>query len=549
MSVVFADVATAMAAHERPVPPLYVRIAGVAVAATEAHVRHSVDTPIGTATVYCAAASLPAGELINAELEIEMGYPGATRRRFLGVIPQHGVTTDRSGRKARVEGVHRIARLAYRTRGTTELTGPLSLKDGFRSLCESRDATPYLSDDTTYVDGVTVIMLGGNLEITGGHVRFDNRESPLDWGTRNAAHFGYRWFGAPDGSTRQARVSGLPPETEPVAFAYADGVNCYRVETATDRDKMVTSWEVIGARYTDADGGVNEIRSIAATVPFDARLDPPGYREDTYATQDLVTDAQAAGARNCLEVDRSDVWETVSWDCAGHPALQPGDIVTVQAPTHGIAAPTRYWLMSIDESVTSRGYRATMEGFRGTGQALAAGNDCTTQPVTIPGDGILHVGDETVAWYADPGPDGIDITVAITIASEDYSSLKLSGRCHGTNTWGTGNLGTPSTGSVVEVWQLDDPTLPESGSNEMARRGSLTLPTHDEEYAKHRPYGTSNQFWLDFDLPLPGSLRAGAAELHFIAGENPSGHDDYEVSDLVLTTCGVNLPAFPGVTL
>lgn len=547
MSVSFATVDAAMAARVRPVR-LYVRIAGVAVSAWEAHVRTSVDTPIPSATVYCAVASLPPGELINAELEIEMGYPGATRRRFLGVIPQHGITTDASGHTARIDGVHRSSRLAYRTRGTTELSGPLSLKDAFRSLCESRDATPYLSDDTTYIDGVTPIMLGGNDQITAGHVRFDNRESPLDWGTRNAAHFGYRWFGAPDGSTRQARVSGLPPESETVAFAYAEGVNCYRIETTTDRDKMVTSWEVIGARYTDVDGATTQIRSIAASIPYDARLDPPGYREDTYSSSDLVTDELATGCRNCLEVDRSDVWQTVTWECAGHPELQPGDIVTVYAPSHGIATPIRHWLTSIDESVTDRGYLARMEGFRGTGYALAAGNDCITQAITIPGDGVLHMGDETVAWYRDPSPDGLEQTIAITIPDGDYTSLRLTGMAHGTNTWGTGNVGNPTTGSVIEVWQIEDPTLPESGTNEKKRVGSLELPTLDEEYALHRNYASSDTYWSEFSLPLSGSLRAGAAELKIIAGENPSGHDDYEVKGLQLVICGVGLAELPGVT-
>lgn len=547
MSVTFASVADAMAARVRPVR-LYVRIAGQAVPAWEAHVRHSVDSPVGSATVYCAVASLPPGELINAELEIEMGYPGATRRRFLGVIPQHGVTTGSSGHAARIDGVHRISRLAYRTRGTTELEGPISLKDAFRSLCDSRDATPYLSDDTTYIDGETPIMLGGNELITGGHVRFDNRESPLDWGTRNGSHFGYRWFGAPDGSTRQARVSGLPPESEAISFAYAEGDNCYRIETSVDRDKMITSWEVIGARYTDADGGVTQIRSIAESIPYDARLDPPGYREDTYSTQDLVTDEMAQGCRNCLEVDRADVWQTVAWDCAGHPDLQPGDIVTVHAPSHGIATPTRHWLLSIDESVTDRGYLARMEGFRGTGQALAAGNDCVTQAVTIPGDGVLHMGDESVAWFRDPSPDGLEYTIAITIPDGDYSSIRLTGMAHGTNTWGTGNVGNPTTGSAIELWQLKDPSLPESGTNEKKRVSTLDLPTLDEEYALHRNYAASDRYWSAFSLPVSGSLKAGAAELKVLAGDNPSGHDDYEIKDLSLTICGIGLPELPGVT-
>jgi hypothetical protein len=631
--ITFEDVEEAAAATRLPVE-LFVRIGGVAIDATEAHTRHGVDQPIGTCTIYCAAPR-PSSAAMNAEIEIEMGYTGAVRRTFHGFIPNDESVSDDRGNMVRIEGVGWCSRLAYPELTGVEIAGPVSLKNAFRSLCEMREIPTYLSDDTTYVDGATEIMLGGNLSIDGGHVRFDNRTDPLTWVTRNAELYGYRVFDSPDGAVRLARVSGIPqfPYTDlglptslgdgdyiinqtineiytapdntfpsetivaelsggagdiglvtgatvydtgrtwaPVIFfghgegwmsvktdsggwtvglialnaglvTYEEGVNVFRLQLSRDTRDMATYIEVQGARYTDAFGGTVEIRSIPDEVPYAAELDPPGYRQMTIRAQDIVTDEQAAGVRNVFEVDKSEVQEYVTWECIGRPDMQPGDVVQLTGETHDLDRQP-LWLMSIDQSVTDQGYIARMEGWYGAGVPLAAGNDCTTQAITIPSDGTAHVGDETLSHYKDPTPDGTEVTIAITVEHDDYSSLRLSGRVHGSNSYGSS---TAMEGSVIEVWQLDDPSLPESGSNEKNRKGSLTLPTANEEYNRRRNYGSSNTYWQSFNLPMPGSLKVGDAELRLIAGENPSGGvDDYEIKDLVLTTCGVGIPDLPG---
>jgi hypothetical protein len=637
--ITFEDIEEAIAARRRPVQ-LFVRIGGVAIDAHEAHVQHSVDRPIGGCTIHCAAPR-PSTVVMNAEIEIEMGYTGAVRRVFHGFIPSDESVTDDRGGSVRIEGVGWCSRLAYPEFAGVEIEGPVSLKDAFRSLCELRDIPTYLADDTTYVDGLTV-YLGGNDYVNGGHVRFDNKTDPLTWVTRNAELYGYRVFDSPDGAVRLARISGRPtPEftnveqtmdiaagdliyknslyvdiwslwadpdagfvfanqvaplslydwgivgtDTPVTFAgytmlpitisgigagwvaayhvganeiyfdkailettptYEEGINVYRLSKRRSSDPMGTYVEVRGARYTDVAGGTLEIRSIADEVPYAAELDPPGYRQITISSQDIVTDEQAAGVRNVAEVDRSEVWEYVNWECAGRPDLQPGDVVQIEGPSHGLDTQS-LWLMSIDQSVSDRGYVARMEGWYGAGQPLAAGNDCVTQTVTIAGDGVLHVGDETVSWYKDTTPDGTEVTIAIDIDHDDYSSLRLTGRVHGSNSYGVAS--TASTGSVIEVWQLEDPSLPESGSNEMQRKGSMELPTANEEYGKRRNYSSSNRYWQSFSLPMPGQLKIGAAELRLIAGDNvPDRKDDYEIKDLQLVTCGVGIPDLPGSAL
>lgn len=621
----FATIEEALAAHTRPTR-MYVRIGGVVVDATEVNIQHGYRQPVATCTVYCAAP-VPESAAWQATVEVELGYPGATARRFFGTIPRKGVRTDGSGNRCRIEAVGELSRLTTKHRQTIELDGDGTLEQAFYSLSLAAGVPNFASDKTTYVDGVTPIAIGGNPQINDGQVRIEPTTSPLDWGTRFASMFGYYWFDNPDGMPRQRRISGrarpqlaepllttalsaddyvqvrtslnfreepdtsaaviavldadlighlvsseqvsadgflwmqmtfpdqpigwsaihntegtpnfyrLTPETVP--FRYAYGVNCYSIETDDTTDDIVTYWEVKGARYTSDDGGPVQIRSIPDEVPELDILPEPYYRADSISSQDIVTEQQAEGWRNVLELDRGNVAHFVRWECAGHPGLQIGDIVRLHSPLHEIVDED-YFLTHITESHTSTGYRAQMEGYRGTGEALEAGNDCTI--VSLSG-GVIHVGNQTLSHYADPTADGITYTIPIVVTDDGYSSARLLAEGHGSNSYGEK---TASTGSKIEVWQLEDPTLPESGSNELKRVGSTDLPTLDEEISRRRPYATDDRYWSDVSLPLPGSLAAGAAEVRFISGENPDGQDDFELRDLRLQLCGVGQPQLPG---
>lgn len=554
MSITFADIGDAFTATALPVV-LYVRIGDVAVEATEASVRFGVDQAVGTCTVYVPAPRPPSATL-NATIEIELGYPGASARRFMGFIPSDESVTDDRGRLVRIEGVGWASRLAYPEAGGIELPGPISLKEAFRSLCALRGIPTYLADDTTAVDGMTTIMLGGNPAINGGAIRLDDQTAPLDWLQRIAPPYGYRVFDSPDGAVRLARVSGLAQpndgETPPV---YEEGVNCFRLSRQRDLRDMATYIEVKGARYTADDGGTTAIRAIPDEVPYSAELDPPGYRKATVSLQDITTDEQAQWVRQATEIDRAAPLELLGWDAPGRADLQPGNVVTLHAPdTHGVTM-TDYWLMSVDEAVDDRGYTGTYTAWRGAGQALAAGNDCVTTTVTTD---VIHAGTETISWYRDPSPDSVRdpyetekdrgdrrwvVLVDITVTDEDYSSLRLTGMAHGTNSI---NTNTAITGSKVELWQLEDPSLPESGSNERKRVGSVDLPTLDEQRSKRRNYASSDQFWPDFSLPLPGRLKVGAATLAIVCGEDDGEVDDFELKNLRLVMCGVGEPTLPG---
>jgi hypothetical protein len=553
-SITFASIDDAFTATALPVE-LWVRVGDVAIDATEASVSFGVDRAVGTCTVYCAGPR-PASAEMNATIEIEMGYPGASARRFIGFIPSDESVVDDRGRLVRIEGVGWASRLTYPEYAGIEIEGPVSLKDAFRSLMALRSIPTYLSDDTTTTDGMTTVMLGGNDLIDSGHLWIDNRTDPLSWLQRIPPAYGYRVFDSPDGSVRMARVSGLAlPNDDETPPVFEEGVNCFRISHERNIRDMATYIEVKGARYTGEDGGTVEIRSIPDEVPYAAELDPPGYRKHTVSLQDIVTDEQAEWVRNATEVDRAATFELISWEAPGRADLQPGNVVTIHAPTHGIAM-TDYWLMSVDESVNDHGYIGRYSGWRGAGEALAAGNDCRTESV---GGGTIHAGTETISYYRDPSPDSVRdpreadrdaedrrwvVERAITVTDADYSSLRLTGICHGTNSI---NNRTAITGSKVEVWQLEDPSLPESGSNEERRAGSMDLPTVNEEISKRRNYASSDRYWTPFSLPLPGTLKEGAATLVIVCGESDDGEvDDFELDDLVLTYCGVGTPTLPG---
>jgi hypothetical protein len=640
MVTAFASVDDAFTATALPVL-LYVRIGDVPVDATEASVSFGVDRAVGTCTVYCAAPR-PATAEMNATIEIEMGYPGASARRFIGFIPNDESVTDDRGHLVRIEGVGWASRLTYPEYAGIEIPGPVSLKDAFRSLCALRSIPTYLADDTTATDGETTIMLGGNELVNGGHIWIDNETAPLSWLQRVPPAYGYRAFDSPDGAVRLARVSGLAhpdftgqelttdlsagdyviprtnanfrtgpgtsypvitivtpddfgrvlddtvitanglrwlpftftglgsgycalatgtlplfyrQEVETIPPVYREGVNQLHFSRQRDIRDMATYIEVKGARYTGEDGGVVEIRAIPDEVPYAAELDPPGYRKATVSLQDITTDEQAQWVRNATEVDRAETMEFLSWEYAGRADLQPGDVVTLHDPTwHGITMED-YWLMSIDESVNDRGYIARYTAWRGAGEALAAGNDCRTETVTTD---VIHAGTQTISWYRDPSPDSVRdpresdrdrqdrrwvVEVPFTVTNADYSSLRLTGICHGTNSIGSK---TAITGSKIEVWQRDDPSQPEGAENEEQRVGSLDLPTVDENFTKRRNYASSDQYWQAFSLPMTGTLKEGAATLVIVCGEQDDEVDDFELANLRLTYCGVGEPTLPG---
>lgn len=512
--------ATIDATHKRV--QWLVLVNGVVTPCTEATVRYAVKNPIGSCTL-SLPAPVPAHVTDNARVEVQAGYVGQVTTIFRGTIPnrRQGISSD--GRRATLRAVSDGQRLAGRDYTDVVYKGPISLKALFQAMCKRRRVASYYSDETTAPNGTTVIRLGNTAAANERTVTVPRKTGNLQFLNDVANLFGYYVFDSPLGM-RQQRVSGMPSAAE--AITVTEAWNALRVESEHDISGLVNYWEVFGASYTADDGQEVAIRSIPATVPYDARLAPQGWARDEKSSDLLDTLALADIVRNVQEIDHSAPDVLVPWETHGAPHLLPGDVANVTSDTAGLAG--LQWVMSVEHTINASGFRTYCEGWRGAGSALPAGKDCIT--TAIPG-GPWHIGDEYVPWYAVPSPQGTEFRVRFT-ALEDYSNIAIRGRAHGCNSQLIGGKNTDLEVSKFEIWQ---------GGKSVS---SGTLPVLAEDYALQRPY-SQDRWWSPITVPMSGSLEPGAAELVFIAGDT----DDYEVKQLSITTCGVGQPVLGvGVT-
>lgn len=530
MTTTFASVSSALEADMKAVR-LKVWIAGRLTQVFEAHPIHDVNRPIGTCTLVLAAP-LPSHVTINATVLVQAGYQGAVRTIFSGRIPSYGAAIDERGKTARVNAVGWASLLDYEDFADLRFSGPISLKRIFQSLCRRRNVPAYRAQEVYTVDGA-VVRLGGVEEVDSGDLVISRTTSPLSWLAQKAELFGYRVFDTPVGRVLLSRVSGLPDGD--AAATYAEGVNAYRFESSLDTRPMVTYWEVFGAKYTDANGATVAIRSIPDEVPYSAELDPPGYRRDKKTDGALVNLQLAQAVRNVMETDYSTPAEITTWEVDGAPDRQPGDVVSVESDT--CAATGLRWLTSITQSVQDRqGYYATMTGWSGAGEALPAGDDCIDVTVST---STYHVGNESLSYYDDPSPDGLEVTISFTIPDEDYSSLTITADAHGANGFYVGSINEDSEASRFEVWQLPEPSEAASDDNKLRKVGDGQLPIMEES--------SDAVAWQEIVIPITGSVKAGAAELRLISGYDADvgDYDDFEVKNLVMVVCGVGEPDLP----
>lgn len=493
--------------------------------------RYGVNEPVGTATL-SLPLPLPSHVTMGASVEVQAGFRGAVHTIFRGFIPRTRGVINASGKTATVTASSWAARLARKDYVDVVFPGPISLKALFEGLCRRRRAISYRSDATTSPDGSRVITLGNNEDANGREVLVPRKTQTLDFLTRTARLFGYRAFDTP-GEFRQKRISGMP--NGDASIAVLEAWNAIALEHETTVETVVNYREVFGAEYTDADGVTIPIRSIPAAVPDDPilqRIWGEGWTRDELSDEIIDEYWLADIVRNVAEIDYSEPQQLVAWETHGAPGLNPGDVVTVESSTLGVSG--LQWLMRVQHTINERGFTTRCEGWRGSGTALPAGEDCITTP--IPG-GPWHVGDEVVPWYAVPSPGGKEIRIPFTV-SEYYSSLAVYGLAHGSNSQMIGGVNTDIDVSRFEIWQFGEQV------------GSGNLPIIDENYARQLPYGSSDDYWQRIAIPIGGHLEPGQAELRILSGENrdlpeSTKWDDFEVKSLSLRTCGVGEPILP----
>lgn len=527
-----APVTSATSLQMRPTQ-LFVTVNGVPTMVEAVDTQHGVNQKIGTASIEMILPN-PGHVTLNAPIEVQAGFKDSGLATiFSGRITDASASVSDRGFSDELRAAGWATLLDFRA--PRDLVYPPSsmLQDIFRSLCQLRRVPKYQADDVRYPGGITPVRLGGNPLVDNGNVVIPRRTTPLAWLDQKVRLFGYRVFDTPSGVLRLKRVSGMPPGAGYDHGPYDQGVNAYEMGRQDDVEPMVNYWEVRGARYTDADGVNVEVRSIPASVPYAWELDPPGYRADGLSDDALVSVGLADAVRNVQEIDWSRPYEEESWEIDLDHRIQPGDIAGFRSLTLAVPATRRLWAMSVRNTASDRGYSTTVSGWAGAGVALPAGNDAVSYSVGV---GPYHLGDETIPWYAVPAPSGTTRSFWLTVPDE-YTSIVLSGKAHGTNSYFIEGANSESTVSTIEVWQAGE------------KVGSTDLPVLPENYARRLPY-SNVAHWTSFRLPVPGRLEPGSVRIDFVAGEDKKATggpiDDYEIRDVWITLAGVGQPILPG---
>lgn len=495
---------------------------------------HSVSSPVATGSLVMQAPR-PTQVQTGASVVIYAGYDGATQPIFNGRIAKDNAGFDTDGGELRVTLEGWSALLYNKYLEGRGFYGPMRLDTWWRSLCNTMGVPNYRADVATAPSGVDIV-LGDNPDYRARWIPINGDRSPGSDIDRILELFGYRGFDTPLGA-RMQRVSGLPTEPAANLERYTQGVNVLGIERVRSRDGMANIVDVRGAEYQAPDTSEKALRSFTGTYTPDDRYGPTGMNTLHVKDDILGSVALANASRNAYEIDRGGESLRFSWEGVGDPFRIPGEQVALLSPTvNGSTStdatarlianlPLAAWLMSVRHTITDRGWTTAMTGWAGTGQALPAGNDCIT--ISLLGSSGRHVGNEYLAHYRRPNPDGLDVRIAFSVP-DVYSTLTIRGWHHGTNSF---VRNTDSTASRFEIWQ--------GGSS----KASGEMPRSDEYLEQRRNYSLDST-WDTLVVPLTGSLTAGGAELRIISGKDSAvgDQDDYEVRNLTLTACGVGVP-------
>lgn len=522
-------------------PAISARCGGRNLKVLECQTSHSVDAPVGQASVVIALP-LPAEVLLGAKMEITAnnGVRGATI--FTGEVRRIEETIMDSGLTATLQcdGWNYI--MAWRDFQDFAFTGPISATNVIKSLYSYRAIGDYTAVEVDTVDDIAgaEIMLGGNTAVEAGEVVVPEGTSFLDMCTRIAYLFGYKVYDSPDGTCRVSAVRGLPGASD---HTFTEGTNLMDGTGVWDVRPIVTYWRVNGASGTEevetgsGEGVEFAYTSYPAIVPSNPYIKtPPGATYGEVSDELLVSDALCEKCRNVQEINHSAVYQEVMFSSWGQPQLQPGQVVTIDAPSvdlDGVA----FWLMSVNHQFTADGYWTSMTGWRGSGSALPGADNCTEDTVAA---GPYHIGDESISWYAVQTATTTSHPVLLTLA-DHYASLTICGKGHGINSYYVdGGEVTANAPSRLEIWSI----VP------AAEIAEVQLPVMQENYESQLDYGTDDTVWEEFCVTLPGEYDADTYQLRFISGFDSRAvagpYDDFEIKDLTISQCTPGEPVIPG---
>lgn len=159
-----------------------------------------------------------------------------------------------------------------------------------------------------------------------------------------------------------------------------------------------------------------------------------------------------------------------------------------------------------------------------TGGAKAVADNLQTSP--------MHVGNDTISWYADTSPNGTSVSLTET-PLVDSTFVWVEGRLHGTNSYPTSlDDRKIKDFSRIEVWQGGD------------LLGYGNFPEHGEQFSSELPY-SDDANWTPFEVMIAADIDTSDGDLtfKFISGIKPgtkSLHDEYEVKTVTWQTAGKN---------
>lgn len=503
-------------------------VGGVTVDLVSWSAQFDVNSATATATIVTSLPR-PAAVQSNAVVEIQGGHNDLVGTLFHGRLPRWEAAMQERGDLLTLRPVGWTSLLTYRERFDLVYDGPITIRALFDSLCDRRGVPSYRADPVLDTTGSVEIALGGNPDSRGGKVTIPASQSPLSWLNSAVDLFGYRVYDTPDGTVRLSRVSGIPTTAPVVTFA--EGVQVLGATGSYDISGVVNYPDVEGVTYEDRWGASVPIRAFPGTVEASPHVPVnDGVAYLPIRSSHLVTQQLAEFALQVALIDRNAPHQPVRWESVAVPGVGVGDVVAIESETVEVSG--SYWLVGLDLTGSRDGaLTATWDGWRGSGEAAAPG---TNVVVTTIQSAPIHLGNETLAHYADPVPNGTSATWPIEIPDR-ATAVTVGGLAHGVNSQIVDGVESDLEVSKWQVW------LPGSDYDDDSQRpvATGTMPSMPEDLAAHKDY-TNLANWSPFAVNL-NRLDAGSYVLRLVCGTK-SDVDDFEVRDVELRVHGTNEP-------